>query len=69
MFEELSYYQKNKDRLLEYQKEYNNSIPKYKIKNYNNQYYNNVRRYKKYKEHKPPEQFITIKTDNNTVEF
>lgn len=65
-----TYYTQHREKMLEYQKEYNKKIPKYKKKNYENQYYNNVR---KYKIHKSPESFTTIiePANNNSliVEF
>lgn len=41
-----SYYQQNKEKLIEYQKQYQNKIPTSKKRLYNNEYYHNVRKTK-----------------------
>ena len=59
-----TYYQQHREHLLEYQKQYNKNKPKYIRRNYDNQYYNNVR---KHKTHKEPETFTVIQSDKNLV--
>lgn len=43
-----SYYQQNKEKLIEYQKQYQNKIPTSKKRLYNIEYYHNVRKTKVY---------------------
>ena len=45
MEQNISYYEKNKEKLLQYQKEYQQKKPKYIKRHYNNKYYHSVRKH------------------------
>ena len=45
MEQNISYCEKNKEKLLQYQKEYQKEKPKYTKRHYNNKYYHTVRKH------------------------
>ena len=58
-----TYYQDHKEKMIEWQKEYNKTISKKKSREYNNKYYNNVRRHIKY----PKKEFEIKINDTNLI--
>jgi hypothetical protein len=63
------YYEQNKKKIINYQKEYNKKIPVYQRRNKDNIYYNTVRKYNKLHKKEPFQITVNNSADNLIVEF